>query len=62
MDFKTGKETVTINETILNSVYEQPVELDCTLADYYPDVVRILKCDVTAKVLSKQPGADALTI
>ncbi len=62
MDFKTGKETVTINETILNSVYEQPVELDCTLADYYPDVVRILKCDVTARVLSKQPGADALTI
>ena len=62
MDFKTDKETVIRKEVLFNTVAEYPVEWDCVLADYYPDVARILKCRVEGKVLSCHLGEGTLEL
>ena len=46
MDFKTNTETIPTSELIYSGVQEQSVELDYILPDYYPDIFRLIRCEV----------------
>ncbi|MDE5619836.1 MAG: DUF3794 domain-containing protein, partial [Ruminococcus sp.] len=46
MDFKINRETVPAAENVYDGVQEQSVELDYILPDYYPDIFRLVRCEV----------------
>ena len=62
MDYTLVKKTVSVKETVFDGCAEQPVDLDLTLPDYCPDILRILKCKVTPKILNKSISGDRLDI
>lgn len=62
MDYTLLKKAVSVKEIVFNGCSEQPVDLDLTLPDYCPDILRILKCRVTPKVLTKSISGDRLEI
>ncbi|MFA9380964.1 MAG: DUF3794 domain-containing protein [Acetanaerobacterium sp.] len=54
MELMVNKEAVTINEVVYDGCVQQPVSCDLMLPDYCPDILRMLRCDIDAKVVSKQ--------
>lgn len=52
MDFKVNRETFTTAEVVLENCFEQAVELDYILPDYYPDIFRIMKCRIMPRIVS----------
>lgn len=52
MDLKLSKETITAGEIVLESCYEQAVETDYILPDYYPDICRVIKCRIMPRIVS----------
>lgn len=46
MDIKINRETVPAAECIFDGIQEQSVELDYILPDYYPDIFRLVRCEV----------------
>ena len=52
MDLKLSKETIAVKETVLDNCYEQAVETDYILPDYYPDIFRVLKCRIMPRIVS----------
>ena len=62
MNYTLLKKAVSVRETVFDGCSEQPVDLDLTLPDYCPDIMRILKCRVTPKILTKSISADRLEI
>ncbi|NLZ46248.1 MAG: DUF3794 domain-containing protein, partial [Clostridiales bacterium] len=52
MDFKVNRETFTTSEVVLDTSFEQAVELDHILPDYYPDIFKILKCRIMPRIVS----------
>lgn len=46
MDLKINRETVPAADCIYDGVQEQSVELDYILPDYYPDIFRLVRCEV----------------
>lgn len=60
-DFKLNRETFTAAKTLLEGNYEQSVEKDFVLPDYYPDIFRILKCFVMPRIISHSINGDKLT-
>ena len=46
MDLKINKETVPASVSIFDGMQEQSVELDYILPDYYPDIFRLIRCEV----------------
>ena len=61
-DFKVNRETFSASQTVLDTSFEQPVERDFVLPDYYPDIFRILKCTVIPKILSNSINGGKLTV
>lgn len=61
MDFKLNREIFTATETQLDSSYEQAVEQDMLLPDYYPDIFRVLKCRLMPRIVSHSINGDKLT-
>ncbi|WP_262397310.1 DUF3794 and LysM peptidoglycan-binding domain-containing protein [Zongyangia hominis] len=59
---KVTKQAVTINEVVLETTLEQSLECDIVLADYYPDILRILKCEICPKIVQTNVGGERLTI
>lgn len=53
MDFKTVRQTMTVNETVFNATGEIPVDEDFVLPDFYPEIIKVLKCKAVARVASK---------
>lgn len=47
MDFRINRETVPVSENVFDGVQEQGVEMDYILPDYYPDIFRLVRCEVT---------------
>ncbi|MBR1592991.1 MAG: DUF3794 domain-containing protein [Ruminococcus sp.] len=47
MDLRISRETVPAAECIWNGLQEQSVELDYILPDYYPDIFRLVRCEVS---------------
>lgn len=41
-------------QTCLDTVSEQPVDIDFTLPDYCPDIEKILRCKITPKIFNKK--------
>lgn len=62
MEYSLLKKTVSVKEIVFDGCSEQPVDLDLTLPDYCPDILRILKCRVTPKILTKSISGDRLEI
>ncbi len=54
MELMVNKEAVTINEVVYDGCVQQPVSCDLMLPDYCPDILRVLRCDIDPKVMSKQ--------
>ena len=46
----------------LNTVSEQPVDIDFTLPDYCPDIEKILRCKITPQIFSRNINAGQLQI
>ena len=61
MDFKINRETVPISENIFDGVQEQGVELDYILPDYYPDIFRLVRCEVVPVITSYSINGDKLS-
>lgn len=50
MELRINRETVTAAETVFDGIQEQGVELDYILPDYYPDIFRLVRCEVVPSV------------
>lgn len=62
MELMVNKEAVTINEVVYDGCVQQPVNCDLMLPDYCPDILRVLRCDIDPKVMSKQVIGEKLVI
>lgn len=62
MEYSLLKKTISVKEIVFDGCSEQPVDIDLTLPDYCPDILRILKCRVTPKILTKSISGDRLDI
>lgn len=61
MDFKLNREIYTATETLQDNSFEQSVEQDLLLPDYYPDIFRVLKCRLMPRIVSHSINGDKLT-
>jgi len=62
MELNLRQQTITINETVLQTSVEQPIECDALLPDYLPDIVKVLKCVAAAHVETSSVSASRLTV
>ena len=61
MEFRLNREAVPVEEVIYSDVQEQGIELDYILPDYYPDIVRLVRCDVIPVISDWSVIGDRLT-
>ena len=61
MDLKISRETVPASVSIFDGIQEQSVELDYILPDYYPDIFRLVRCEVTPVITEWAVNGDRLT-
>ena len=62
MENKCLKTQIYMNETIVNETGEVPVDIDFTMPDYYPDIVKILKCRAVPRISSKSASGKKITV
>ncbi len=62
MDYKTVKQALSINETVFSTTGEIAVDEDFILPDFYPEVVKILKCKAQARVASKNANGTSVSL
>ncbi len=58
MEFTTSKIALARRRCLFESTLEQPVDSDVTLPEYFPDLVRVLKCTLTPRITAVQNAAD----
>lgn len=61
MNLKVNKEMISTTEVIYDGLQEQSVELDYILPDYYPDIFKMVKCQLSPKVISYTFNGDRAT-
>lgn len=61
MDFRVNREIVTAAECVYEGMQEQGIELDYILPDYYPDIFKLVRCEVTPVVTERAVSGDKLT-
>lgn len=61
MDFNTQKECISLGESGYRGRSEHAVDMDITLPEYLPDIVRILRCSCIPGVRSHQVNGDRIT-
>lgn len=61
MDLRINRETVPVSENIFDGVQEQGVELDYILPDYYPDIFRLVRCEVIPVICNYSINGDKLS-
>lgn len=61
MDFRINRETVPVSENVFEGVQEQGVELDYILPDYYPDIFRLVRCEVVPVISGYSITGDKLS-
>lgn len=61
MDFRINRETVPVSENVFDGVQEQGVELDYILPDYYPDIFRLVRCEVVPVITGYSINGDKLS-
>lgn len=62
MELLLDKEPVYLSETVYDGQTEQGIELDYVLPDYYPDIFKILKCNLTPSVVSYSVSGNQMFI
>lgn len=62
MDYLLKKNNLTLSKDILDTVSQQPVDLDFTLPDYCADIEKILKCSLAPKIYSRNFSAGQLRV
>ena len=62
MEMNVTKQRVAQNETIFEQSVEQAVDTDFMLPDYCSDIVRVLKCRMCPRILSKSVSGDSLIV
>ncbi len=62
MEYSLNKGEISINETILDTIAEQPIDIDFTLPDYCKDINKILKCQVKPIIQNRSINGDKLDI
>lgn len=61
MDFNIEKECISLCESGFRGRSEHAVDMDITLPEYLPDIVRILRCSCVPGVRSHQVNGDRIT-
>lgn len=61
MEFKKQTTACAVKHCIFDSTSEQPIDSDIMLPEYYPDVVRVLKCSLTPQIFSVQTKESGIT-
>lgn len=61
MNLNCYSQKIGLLETSFESTAEQSLDADITLPDYCPDIQRILKCNVTANIISVQNNSGRVT-
>ena len=62
MEQKNLKTSVFSLDTVFNESAEQPIDVDFTLPDYYPDISKILKCRAISRIASKGINGSNITV
>ena len=62
MEYILEKNAVGVLTRALDSVSEQPVDIDFTLPDYCPDIEKILRCKITPKIYNRNLSGGQLQI
>ena len=60
MDFKINRETVSAAECVYEGVQEQGIELDYILPDYYPDIFKLVRCEVSPVIVDYTVSGDKI--
>lgn len=62
MDYTLKKRLITTTSQLLDTVSQQPVDMDFTLPDYCADMEKILKCSLTPKIYTRTFSGGQLTV
>lgn len=62
MEQKNLKTSVFSLDTIFNESAEQPIDVDFTLPDYYPDISKILKCRAISRIAAKNVNGSNISV
>ncbi len=62
MEYNLCKNSVATAGWLLDTVSEEPVDVDITLPDYCPDIERILKCSLVPKIYMANVSDDRLNV
>ena len=62
MEFNLKKTPVGIMSSVLDTVSEQPVDIDFTLPDYCPDIEKILRCKLIPKIYNRNLSGGQLQV
>ncbi len=62
MDYTLKKRLISTTSKILDTVSQQPVDLDFTLPDYCADMEKILKCSLTPKIYTRTFSGGQLSV
>jgi len=60
MDFKVNREIFSTNEVVFDGSNEQAIELDYILPDYFSEIFRVLKCQLSPRVVSHNISGEKL--
>jgi len=60
MDFKVNREIFSTNEVVFDGSNEQAIELDYILPDYFPEIFRVLKCQLSPRIVSHSISGEKL--
>jgi hypothetical protein len=61
MTLKISRETIPTEEIIYNGLQEQGVELDYILPDYFPDIFRLVRCEIIPTVVDYSINGSTLS-
>ncbi len=61
MDFKINREIISAAECVYEGMQEQGIELDYILPDYYPDIFRLVRCEVCPIITDYCVNGDKLS-
>ena len=61
MDFKVNREIFSTKEVVYDGNNEQAVELDYILPDYFPEVFKVIKCQLSPRIVSHNISGEKLT-
>ncbi len=61
MNINTVNTDISMKRLAFEEAAEQQIESDITLPDYFPDIVRVIKCSLKANIVSVSSGGNRIT-